>query len=69
MASNSARWRQSYRSQHELVLVFKQRGGPHRNNVLLGRFGRHRSNVWHYPGANSFARYGAKAISWRCTRR
>src|SRR6516165_5171568 len=45
-----------YRSQHELVLVFKQRGGAHRNNVQLGRFGRHRSNVWHYPGANSFAR-------------
>src|SRR6516165_2122041 len=49
-----------YRSQHELVLVFKQRGGPHRNNVQLGRFGRHRSNVWCYPGANSFARCGAE---------
>jgi hypothetical protein len=24
-----------YRSQHELVLVFKQRGGAHRNNVQL----------------------------------
>src|SRR5215813_2445394 len=47
-----------YRSQHELVLVFKQRGGEHRNNVQLGRFGRHRSNVWRYPGANSFARHG-----------
>jgi DNA modification methylase len=49
-----------YRSQHELVLVFKQRGGPHPNNIQLGRFGRHRSNVWHYPGANSFARHGAE---------
>jgi len=49
-----------YRSQHELVLVFKQYGGPHRNNVQLGRFGRNRSNVWHYPGANSFARCGAE---------
>jgi DNA modification methylase len=48
-----------YRSQHELVLVvFKQRGGSHRNNVQLGRFGRNRSNVWRYPGANSFARHG-----------
>src|SRR5215472_9683337 len=45
-----------YRSQHELVLVFKQRGGSHRNNVQLGQFGRNRSNVWRYPGANSFAR-------------
>jgi len=47
-----------YRSQHELVLVFKQGGSAHRNNVQLGRFGRHRSNVWRYPGANSFARHG-----------
>jgi DNA modification methylase len=47
-----------YRSQHELVLVFKQRGGAHRNNVQLGQFGRNRSNVWRYPGANSFARCG-----------
>ena len=49
-----------YRSQHELVLVFKQCGGSHRNNVQLGQFGRNRSNVWHYPGVNSFARCGAE---------
>jgi hypothetical protein len=49
-----------YRSRHELVLVFKQGGGAHRNNVELGRFGRNRSNVWQYPGANSFARGGAE---------
>src|SRR6266436_3447895 len=49
-----------YRSQHELVFVFKQRGGAHRNNVQLGQFGRNRSNVWHYPGVNSFARCGAE---------
>lgn len=45
-----------YRSQHELVFVFKTGDGPHRNNVQLGRFGRNRSNVWRYPGVNSFAR-------------
>jgi DNA modification methylase len=45
-----------YRSQHELVFVFKTGSGPHRNNVQLGRFGRNRSNVWRYPGANSFSR-------------
>jgi DNA modification methylase len=45
-----------YRSQHELVLVFKTGSGPHRNNVQLGRFGRNRSNVWRYPGVNSFSR-------------
>src|SRR5438128_6439744 len=49
-----------YRSQHELILIFKQRGGAHRNNVQLGQFGRNRSNVWNYPGANSFARCGTE---------
>lgn len=47
-----------YRSAHELVFVFKGRGAKHRNNVQLGRFGRNRSNVWRYPGMNSFARRG-----------
>jgi DNA modification methylase len=46
-----------YRSQHELVCVFKHGRNGHRNNIQLGQFGRNRSNVWHYPGANSFARY------------
>jgi DNA modification methylase len=49
-----------YRSQHELVFVFKHGRQGHRNNVQLGQFGRNRSNVWHYPGANSFARCGAE---------
>jgi DNA modification methylase len=45
-----------YRSQHELVFVFKFGAGSHRNNVQLGKFGRSRTNVWNYPGVNSFAR-------------
>jgi DNA modification methylase len=45
-----------YRSQHELVLVFKNGKNDHRNNVQLGQFGRYRTNVWNYPGANSFSR-------------
>jgi len=45
-----------YRSQHELVCVFENGRGRYRNNVQLGRFGRSRSNVWNYPGANSFSR-------------
>jgi DNA modification methylase len=49
-----------YRSQHELVFVFKQRGGAHRNNIKLGKFARNRSNVWRYPGVNSFARCGTE---------
>jgi DNA modification methylase len=43
-----------YRSQHELVALFKVGCGQHSNNIELGRFGRNRSNVWHYPGVNSF---------------
>jgi DNA modification methylase len=43
-----------YRSQHELVFVFKKGAGAHVNNVELGRFGRNRTNVWPYAGANSF---------------
>jgi DNA methylase len=42
-----------YRSQHELVPVFAERGARHANNVQLGKYGRNRSNVWNYPGANS----------------
>ena len=49
-----------YRSQHELVFVFKHGRNGHRNNVQLGRFGRNRTNVWHYPGVNSFSRCGAE---------
>ena len=45
-----------YRSKHELVLVFKNGKSPHVNNVNLGRDGRYRTNVWHYPGANTFRR-------------
>ena len=47
-----------YRSAHELVFVFKNGKDKHRNNVQLGQFGRYRTNVWNYPGANSFARKG-----------
>lgn len=43
-----------YRSQHELISVFRNGDTPHRNNVELGRHGRNRSNVWTYPGVNTF---------------
>ena len=45
-----------YRSQHELVFVFKSGRAAHRNNVQLGQYGRSRTNVWRYPGVNSFSR-------------
>jgi adenine specific DNA methylase Mod len=45
-----------YRSQHEFVFVFKNGDAPHINNVELGRFGRNRTNVWNYPGVNTFGK-------------
>lgn len=42
-----------YRSQHELVPLFKKGEAPHVNNIALGKRGRHRSNIWIYPGASS----------------
>lgn len=45
-----------YRSQHELVLVFRKGKGPHRNNVQLGQFGRNRTNVWRYPGIHTLSK-------------
>ena len=45
-----------YRSQHELVFVYKNGTKPHINNVELGRFGRNRTNVWAYAGANTFSK-------------
>lgn len=43
-----------YRSQHELVFVFKSGKAPHINNFGLGEKGRHRSNVWAFAGVNAF---------------
>ena len=43
-----------YRSQHELVGIFRVGDQAHLNNVELGRHGRSRSNVWHYAGVNTF---------------
>jgi DNA modification methylase len=51
-----------YRSQHELVFVFRNGREAHLNNVQLGRFGRSRTNVWTYPGANGFARKGTEDL-------
>ncbi len=53
-----------YRSKHELVFVFKVGDGPHLNNFGLGETGRYRTNVWDYPGINSFGanRSGEQAM-------
>lgn len=39
-----------YRSQHELVAIYKNGKGKHQNHIQLGKYGRYRTNVWDYPG-------------------
>jgi DNA modification methylase len=43
-----------YRSQHEMVLVWKVGAAPHTNTFGLGDKGRYRTNVWNYAGVNTF---------------
>ncbi len=50
-----------YRSQHELVFVYRKGNKSHQNNIQLGRYGRNRSNVWSYPSAN-MSRQGREAL-------
>lgn len=52
-----------YRSQHELLPLFKRGSASHTNNIRLGKRGRSRTNLWTYPGASSLgsdARRGLK---------
>lgn len=51
-----------YRSQHELVYIFKKGEAPHINNFELGQYGRYRTNVWNYPGVNSFKGKGYELL-------
>ena len=52
-----------YRSQHELIFVFKSGGGKHINNFGLGQTGRYRTNVWSYAGANTFRKGRAEDLA------
>ena len=56
-----------YRSQHEIVAVFKKGSARHINNVELGRHGRYRTNVWAYAGMNSFGPDRDAALSFHPT--
>lgn len=51
-----------YRSQHELIGLFKHGTAAHLNNIQLGRHGRNRSNVLFYPGMNGFGKGRSKAL-------
>jgi DNA modification methylase len=51
-----------YRSQHEMVFVYKNGTAAHRNNVQLGKHGRNRSNTWNYPNTTSFGRPSGEGL-------
>jgi len=51
-----------YRSQHELIFVFKSGKGPHINTFGLGETGRYRTNVLDYKGANGFRKGRAQDL-------
>jgi DNA modification methylase len=58
-----------YRSQHEMFFIYKSGTAKHTNNIQLGRFGRNRTNIWNYPGINSFARNSEEGnlLAWHPT--
>lgn len=58
-----------FRSQHELIVVFRKPGGSIKNNVQLGRFGRYRTNVWQVAGQNSFGAERMEALESHPTRK
>ena len=51
-----------YRSQHELLPLFKKGSTSHVNNISLGRRGRYRTNLWTYPGASSLGSDARKGL-------
>jgi DNA modification methylase len=51
-----------YRSQHELLPLFKKGAASHVNNISLGKRGRHRTNLWTYPGASSLGSDARKGL-------
>ena len=51
-----------YRNAHELVALLKHGDASHVDNVRLGRYGRNRTNVLHYPGANVPTRGRRRAL-------
>ncbi len=51
-----------YRSQHELLPLFKKGATSHINNISLGKRGRHRTNLWTYPGASSVGSHARRGL-------
>lgn len=66
-AKSNAAMGSPYRSQHELIAVYKRGSRQHVDNIQLGRHGRNRSNVWNYPGMSSFSATRAEELAWHPT--
>ena len=56
-----------YRSQHELIFIYKKGTTPHLNNIDLGKHGRYRTNVWSYAGVNAFGEGRDEALAMHPT--
>ena len=58
-----------YRSQHELICVFKSGTGRHTNNIARGKNKRNRTNVWRDDRAGTKAREGKSLLELSSTLR
>ena len=58
-----------WRSQHELIAVFRKPGGKIKNRVELGKYGRYRTNVLEMAGLNSFGAGRIEALESHPTRK
>ena len=56
-----------WRSQHELLPIFKKGTDAHLNNIELGRHGRWRSNLWTYPGASTLGSDARDGLAYHPT--
>lgn len=52
-----------YRSQHDLLPLFKKGSSSHVNNLSVGKRGRHRTNVWTDRDAPSIGSNARKGLS------
>jgi DNA modification methylase len=56
-----------YRSQHELIFVWKSGTAPHLNNFKLGEYGRSRTNVWKHDGISTMRPGRREQLAWHPT--
>jgi DNA modification methylase len=56
-----------YRSQHELIFVWKSGTAPHLNNFKLGQYGRSRTNVWKHDGVSTMRPGRREQLAWHPT--